>query len=169
MVPAVAQRAQLAGRSSGQDQGMSQDPSIIWTVLARPSTCDYRILGSSPIPRWIAAMIYCHDRGGGEYTRLIPVDMLPAELQINLSRINPRRTFGLMKNHGVVALAARPGSPDRLRGARPMGTQSRAMQRRDIRPEMALPVPGSRSWWIRRVSEPQFSSLLSSRCPPLVS
>lgn len=27
------------------------------------------------------AMSYCFDRGGGQYTRLVPVDMLPVELK----------------------------------------------------------------------------------------
>lgn len=34
------------------------------------------------------AMSYCYDRGGGQYTRLVPVDMLPVDLQNMPRRVN---------------------------------------------------------------------------------
>jgi len=34
------------------------------------------------------AMAYCYDRGGGQYTRLVPVDLLPVELENIPRRVN---------------------------------------------------------------------------------
>ena len=36
-----------------------------------------KIIADSDMDR---AMCYCYDRGGGQYTRLVPVDLLPVEL-----------------------------------------------------------------------------------------
>lgn len=34
------------------------------------------------------SMAYCYDRGGGEYTRLVPVDLLPVDLESIPRRVN---------------------------------------------------------------------------------
>lgn len=44
-----------------------------------------KIIADSDMDR---AMCYCYDRGGGQYTRLVPVDMLPVDLQNMPRRVN---------------------------------------------------------------------------------
>ncbi|KAI3398198.1 hypothetical protein diail_9675 [Diaporthe ilicicola] len=97
------------------------------------------------------AMCYCYDRGGGQFTRLVPVDMLPVDLQDIPRRVNT--------DEGMIVLPVprQPGPDGQLANIQlePQRVVTHEMPHdRETQEKLGL-FHGYPAWWKKQVADQQ--------------